>query len=209
MKTLFASLFLVVLFAFTQSSAVAQCPTDYTCPWSAGPAPITVSILNPSTGVYCEAKVYYCYRICNGSLDTYISSIEFVDASCANGINVGNAYVFETALEGIFTANPWGGFTNPFVAPPCSTATGYYRQMYLATCWKTRLYDGKASIEACSSVLGCVTSYRVCWDYSQSPAKLVVSYDGIITTINECEEPDAGPWVISTSAHPCAAFCPQ
>lgn len=211
MKTFLVSLSLVILFAFAHTTSLAQCPTDYTCPWTAGPNPVTVYILNPTTNPvsYCEAKVYYCYRICGGGYNTYISSIEFVDVNCAIGIQVDDKYVFETALAGIYTANPWGGFTYPYSAPPCSTNVGYTKELYLASCWQTRIADGRAFIEQCTSVYGCVASYKVCWDYSVSPAKLIVLYDAPISTVNLCEDESETPWIISLTPHPCTSFCPH
>lgn len=188
----------------------AQCPTDLTCPWTPGPSPVTVAILNPSTGFYCPAKVYYCYRICGGSLQTYISSIEFLDAACAVGIDVEAIHVWETALAGIYTANPWSSGTSPIVAPPCTTGVNYIKTSYFANCWKIRTYEGKAYLEACSAVIGCVTSFSMCWDYSGATPKLIVRYDGIVTTSeNECLEPAANSWVISTTSQDCAGLCPH
>ncbi len=212
MKKILVSLSLITLTTFTHTSVLAQVPgciTDYTCPWTPGPAPITITVYN--NGVPCEAKVYYCYRICNGSYDTYIRGIEFVDSACAVGIVLDDVHLFENALSGIYTANPWGGFIHVFTAPPCSTMVAYYRQVYLASCYKLEFsgYAGSGYLIACSSVYGCVSSYKVCWDYSTSPAQLVVTYDGIISTANECEEPNANPWVFTVNPHPCAAFCPH
>lgn len=211
MKTFFVSLCLVILFALAHTPATAQtipdCPIDYDCPWTVATAPQSFSIANGSN--ICNGKIYYCFRSCNGSYDVYIRAMVMDDAGCALGLDF-ETDIVPVALSAVYTYNPYNvGYT--FNAPPCSTMVTYYHTIYTATCYKQDLNstNGEVTLSACNSTYGCNTSWKMCWDYTLSPAKLKVEYDGLVSSSTPGCPTSSNPFIIGTTSTTCKAYCPH
>ncbi len=176
-KVLFLSVLISLMFVFSElRSQVPPCPEGWTSGVFYG------TIHNPYNNEDCDYDLYFCWMIDNnGQIVVKTRYILFWDKYSLAGLDLASNEYWD-----LFSNNMFNTVMNEVSSqvPPCpsSTTSISIRKVF---CW--HLEDLEATLENPNhSYLGlapcdgfglgnCKLEYSLCWDYSQTPAKLITT----------------------------------